>query len=162
MLPIRSDLADMLRRHLAGRDAGARVWPGSWPAHASEILRFDLKAAGVPYADGDGHYRDFHSLRHRLATDLARANVPVAAAQTLMRHSTSRLTLDKYTHVQLHDVAGAVDQLPPLPGGAGRPPETAPARDTEANGPISERFAHHLPTGGDGIGHSVAGPAPRE
>jgi hypothetical protein len=35
--------------------------------------------------------------------------------QRLARHTTVELTLGKYTHVSLHDLAGAVEGLPPLP-----------------------------------------------
>lgn len=48
-------------------------------------------------------------------TNLARAGVPPKVAQELMRHSDVKLTLNTYSHVGLHDLAGAVEQLPALP-----------------------------------------------
>ena len=100
-------------------------------------------------------FRDFHSLRHRFGSELAMANVPPKVAQTSMRHSTITLTLDRYSHVGLWDTAGALDKLPPItcPGAA---PEAASMQATGTDGQrISEPFAHHLPTGGDGTGRNV-------
>src|SRR5262249_53571910 len=45
---------------------------------------------------------------------LIRAGVGPKEAQTLARHSTISLTMDRYTHLGLHDVAAAVGQLPSL------------------------------------------------
>ena len=116
VVPLRPDLCERLRSYFSGRDRRAPLWPGSWVGKAAKMLRGDLERAGVPYVDGDGRYRDFHSLRHRFGSELARANVPPKVAQELMRHSTIVLTMDRYSHVGLHDTAGALDKLPPLPG----------------------------------------------
>jgi Phage integrase family len=104
---------------------GARVdsllLPGSWVNRSAEMLQGELQRAGVAYIDGAGRYRDFHALRHRFATKLAEAEVPVSVAQSLMRHSTSRLTMDVYTHTDPRAMVEALDRLPhfpssPLPG----------------------------------------------
>src|SRR5262249_36522337 len=137
--------------------ADAPVWPGSWPRHSSEMIRADLERAGVPYVDAAGRYRDFHALRHRFATELARANVPVKAAQALMRHSTSRLTRATYSHAHPHRVEGAVDRLPPLPTAGPDRTEAAAARATGTGGRISNLVSHHFPTGGDASGRFGAG-----
>jgi integrase len=156
-LPLRPDLVGMLRPYLMDRVPGAPVWPGPWWKRSALILRHDLERAEVPYVDEDGRYRDFHSLRHRFGSELARANVPPKVAQTLMRHSTITLTMDRYAHVQVFHTAGALDKLPPLPGRAPSP-ETAAMQATGTDGqPISERFAHHLPTAGGRIGAGCGG-----
>src|SRR5262249_33885918 len=134
-LPLRRDIAAMLRPYLAGRGMAAPVWPGSWYTVAAKMLRRDLERAGIAYVDGDGRFRDFHSLRHRFGTGLALANTPVRVAQSLMRHSTVTLTMDRYARAGLHDVAGAVDSLSPPPDG---------------------HLAHHLPTEGGGSGRDGA------
>src|SRR5262249_34951107 len=55
-------------------------------------------------------------------TRLVRAGVKPKEAQALARHSTITLTMDRYAHTGLHDVARAVESLPSL---ATDPPERA-------------------------------------
>jgi hypothetical protein len=74
---------------------------------------------------------------------MALANVPPRVAQALMRHSTIILTMDRYGHAKLHDVASAVEKLPPL---------LVPAAPIE---PISEHLATHLPLDPDGAERSL-------
>src|SRR5436190_14645975 len=68
------------------------------------------------YQDADGRYADFHSFRHTFITRLVKAGVKPKDAQTLARHSTITLTMDRYTHVGLHDTVAALNSLPSLPG----------------------------------------------
>ncbi len=78
------------------------------------MLRGDLEVAGIPYAvEGpDGPlYADFHALRHTYLTLLSRSGVDLRTASELAGHSTPELTAH-YSHVRLHDVAGAVEKLP--------------------------------------------------
>jgi integrase len=56
-------------------------------------------------------FADFHSLRITFVTTLARANVPLALAQRLARHSTPVLTSNVYSRLELHDAAEAVSRL---------------------------------------------------
>ena len=91
------------------------LWPGKWYENAAEILRHDLAAAGIPYEDECGRVFDFHALRHQFISNLAAAGVHPKIAQTLARHSTISLTMDRYTHLAVADVAGALDNLPDLP-----------------------------------------------
>ena len=76
------------------------------------MLRSDLKAAGIDYTDEAGRVFDFHALRHQFISSLAAAGVHPKVAQQLARHSTITLTMDRYTHVALAEVAGALDRLP--------------------------------------------------
>ena len=138
-LPVQADLAERLRAYLVGRRADLPVWPGTWVERSAKMLRNDLERAGVAYQDDEGLYRDFHSLRHRFGSELAKANVPPKVAQTLMRHSTITLTLDRYSHVGMTDTAGAVGKLPTLP----------------QDRPIGESLPQHFPNAGDGSGRSV-------
>src|SRR2546421_12476457 len=80
------------------------------------MLRIDLGAAGIPFADADGKVCDFHALRHSYITLLERSGVSPKLAQELARHSDIRLTMNVYTHTRLHDLAGAVEGLPALLG----------------------------------------------
>ena len=78
------------------------------------------------------------------------ANVPPKVAQTLMRHSTITLTMDRYSHVGLYDTAGVLERLPPIPGQASAS-EPASQQATGTDGQrINGRFATHLPLAGDG------------
>lgn len=51
------------------------------------------------YVDAAGRVADFHALRHTYITNLATAGVSPKTAQTLARHSTITLTMDRYTHL---------------------------------------------------------------
>ena len=84
------------------------------PAHTCRMIRSDLSAAGVPYRDSVGRNVDFHALRHTFITNLARSGVHPSTAQTLARYSTITLTMDRYTHTMLEQLATALQKLPHL------------------------------------------------
>ena len=77
------------------------------------MLQADLKAAGVPY-EVDGRCADFHSLRHGYISRVVRSGVNPRLAQSLARHSTITLTMDRYAHVgqSERDAAVAGFQVP--------------------------------------------------
>jgi integrase len=112
--PLRPDVAEMMEIYLVGRQKGEPVWPGTWHDRAAEMLRSDLAAAGITYQDDDGRYFDFHAMRGQFISQLAAQGVHPKVAQVLARHSTITLTMDFYTHVDVLDVTGALDKLPPL------------------------------------------------
>jgi len=68
--------------------------------------------------DSAGRVADFHALRHTFITNLARGGVHPKIAQQLARHSTIGLTMDRYTHTVLGDLAGGLDALPDLDAAA--------------------------------------------
>jgi integrase len=123
--PLRPDVAEMMRQYIAGKPPRAKLWPGTWKSVAAEMLRVDLAAAGIPYQDDSGRYFDFHAMRGQFISLLAANGVHPKIAQALARHSTITLTMDYYTHLDVLDVAGALDKLPDLPRGqgAGKAPE---------------------------------------
>jgi len=88
------------------------LWPGTWRERAAEMLRADLQTADIPHTDDEGRTFDFHALRHTFVTMLASSGVHPKTAQTLARHSTITLTMDRYAHVGLRDPAGALEKLP--------------------------------------------------
>ena len=53
----------------------------------------------------------FHELRHTFATLLAKADVHPSVMQKFLGHSTSRLSLEVYTHVHQEDMELAKDKL---------------------------------------------------
>jgi len=57
---------------------------------------------------------DFHSLRHTFISNLARGGVHPKVAQSLARHSTITLTMDRYSHTLVGEHADALAVLPDL------------------------------------------------
>lgn len=134
--PLPEDLAHALRAYLADRPAEAPVWPGGWVNDAAEMLRIDLAAAGLPYRDLDGRVADFHALRHSFVTILVQSGVSPKLAQTLARHSTITLTMDRYSHVNLFDQTQAIGTIPSLLPGKPSAPQAVRATGTHgAPGP---------------------------
>lgn len=119
--PLHSVLRAELPGWLEGRETEELLWPGRWLKKAApKILCRDLADAGIPYKltghDGITRYRDFHSLRHGLATNLAAIGVAPKAAQGLLDHSDIRLTMNTYANHQ--DAAGMASELDRLPAPA--------------------------------------------
>ena len=138
-LPLADDLVDWVRNYLAERVNGVdeRLWPGKWYRKAGEILQVDLAAARKAWLDkavdpqerasrevsdylesedAVGKVVDFHSLRHGFITYLVAANCPPKVAQTLARHSTISLTMDRYTHLGTADLVAGLKRLPVMAG----------------------------------------------
>ena len=86
-----------------------RGWPvsGSWLTKHYQAL---LAAAGLPR-------QRFHDLRHGTATLLAAAGVHPRVAQEYLRHASSRVTMDVYTHVVAAQERDAADVLDRMVGG---------------------------------------------
>ncbi len=77
-------------------------------------FKADLKAANIEFLDGQGRRADFHSLRHTLGTNLARAGTSPRIAMEIMRHSDIKLTTKTYTDAGLLPVSDAITSLPSL------------------------------------------------
>ena len=99
---LRQDTVDMLRLYqkkqmASERGLSAWVFPAEngGPMCKDGLLRKDfrevVKAAGIPGFS-------FHGLRATHATMLAQAGVPVRSVMDRLGHSTSRMTLEVYTH----------------------------------------------------------------
>ncbi len=129
--PIRRDLADILRKYLAGKPPAAcalRV-----PGRTAEALRLDLRRARARWirdctearerrqrrstdflaiTDPSGRVADFHALRTTYITLLVKGGASTKVAQMLARHSDPKLTLNVYTKLGLSDLEGALEALP--------------------------------------------------
>jgi integrase len=151
VLPLEEDLVARLRPYLGGRGTNGsevRLWPGKWYRKAAKMMRNDLTSARKAWIekasgdrerkvreqsdylrdkDRDGCVADFHSLRHGFITYLVTANVPPKVAQTLARHSTITLTLDRYSHLGVVDLVDALRRLPAISSAES---EIQPARAT--------------------------------
>ena len=146
LIPLRSDLATSLESYLSGRDfEKGFIWPGTWSEDGAKMIRIDLAAARLDYTDANGDDYDFHALRHQFISDLAKAGVPLLAAQELARHSKPELTANVYTHLSLKDTAVEVEKLSDLPTGIQEAETKFPEGDFgPAHGPASSAFQAHL------------------
>ena len=61
-----------------------------------------------------GRVADFHSLRHTFISNLIAGGVHPKIAQSLARHSTIALTMDRYTHLTAARQVDALKALPDL------------------------------------------------
>ena len=91
--------------------------PDSIAFHVPEktylMIKHDLEKAGIPYKTKEGTAH-FHAQRHNFATALDMVAKTTKTAQTLMRHSDPRLTLNIYTHSMSDHERAAIDSLPDL------------------------------------------------
>jgi integrase len=120
IIALHPELVAELRLHVSKLPAGAsEIFTGVMPT--MKRFKADLSAAGIEFINAAGHRADFHSLRHTLATNLARAGTAPRVAMEIMRHSDMRLTAKTYTDAGLLPVADAVLKLPFLanPKGTG-------------------------------------------
>ncbi len=119
--PIPLGVAEHFRAYLPTRPAKGPVWPGTWSERPAQMLKKDLRAAGIDYAvdAGDGErFLDFHALRHSYISALAEAGVGPKELQVLARHADPGITLGIYTHASAGSLSGAVERLA-LPAGKG-------------------------------------------
>ena len=113
-IPLRPDTATLLRGHLAAKAPAARAFDMPDSTHTAEMIRADMIDARIQISDALGRKRDFHNLRHTCGTWLANAGVHPKVIQTIMRHSTFRLTMDCYAHADRDQTTAAMGQLPSL------------------------------------------------
>jgi len=169
-LPLPADLADDLAAFVSPLSPSPPDFP--LPEKGAEMLRVDLRAAGIPYCDASGLYFDFHALRCQCAPLADAEGVSPRVVQRLMRHSSLELT-GRYTRPRSVDIESAASMLPSLKPAendretlaatgtdgnfahrllseATESPSADPAADGPEGQPINKRFAPHLPTAGDG------------
>ncbi len=140
-LPLRDDLADDLRSFMRTMAPATQVFKVPKHTHSAEMFRADLEAAEIRYRDDAGKVADFHSLRHTFISNLAAGGVHPKVAQSLARHSTITLTMDRYTHSYYGEQATALEMLPDL-----SPPDrnTKQATGTDSADPRLKNLARHL------------------
>jgi integrase len=123
-LPLLATTAAMLRDYVSKRPVNMPLFTLPKREAIAGVLRVDLEAAGIPYRDANNRVVDFHALRHTFITNLAQGGVHPKTAQTLARHSTITLTMDRYSHTGRDDEFRALSALPNLsqPSGNGDSP----------------------------------------
>ena len=116
-LSLTDDLAAQLRTHLAKKLPSAAAF--AIPTQTAEMIRADLKRAGIPYRDPEtGEVFDFHGLRYQCAANLARGGAHPSVMQSRMRHSSVELTMNIYARLGKDGQTAALDALPRLSAGA--------------------------------------------
>jgi integrase len=121
--PLRPEFLEELLPWVAKHDPDQRLWAGKWYRRAAEMLRVDMKVAGIPVKSRDG-VCDFHSLWAVYVTELAEAGVDIKSLQTLARHSTPVLTMNVYAKARPPALAAAVAKLPSRAPSGPRPRRT--------------------------------------
>jgi integrase len=114
-LPLRPELAEALQEFLTDKLPATQAFRIPVDRKkAARMFRRDVEAAGLAYRDEDGLVADFHALRHTFISNLARGGVHPKVAQSLARHSTITLTMDRYSHTLVGEQAEALGVLPDL------------------------------------------------
>ncbi len=126
---------DIERQGLARlAEAKQGEWQSATQLHA-ELARIEQECELSILAEliGSGHgtpaSRLGRILRHTFISSLASGGVHPKTAQTLARHSSVTLTMDRYTHLQVADQAAALAALPDLDR-----PQSESFRGTESRG----------------------------
>jgi integrase len=99
--------AKMMKRDL---ERARKSWIEEAESTSEKIRREESDF--LRYQNEDGLFADFHANRHTFITNLAIAQVPLAMAQKLARHSDPRLTSNIYTHLENSEKAEAIGTLP--------------------------------------------------
>jgi len=107
-LPLRAATAAMIQDFLGNKTPQARAFTVK---KGSLMIQVDLKKAGIPY-EIDGKYCDFHALRHSTASLLIQTGANIKTVQTIMRHTTAELTLQKYSHLYAGQQRETIESLP--------------------------------------------------
>jgi len=131
--PIRPELVAQLQPWLKDKSTDRPLF--DIPDKTAVVMRADLEAARetwlkesrtpkerdrrerscyLTYRDDSGRVADFHALRHTFITNLTRGGAHPKAAQSLARHSTIMLTMDRYSHLSAQEAATALGALPTL------------------------------------------------
>src|SRR5512135_2604790 len=131
MQPLPPALAARLAPWLATLAPGRPIFPV--PGKTAEMIKRDLKAAGIPYETPSGVI-DFHALRAAYVSNLVASGASVKTCQVLARHRTPSLTIGIYAKASLHDIRGAAESLPDPTPTAPRP-EALAATGTEGGRP---------------------------
>ena len=135
-MPHESTVVDMVREDL---HRARLAWLNTFadPQQKQEAANGDFLSA----LDSEGKCIDFHALRHTCGTWLAQAGVDIKTVQSIMRHSTIVLTMDRYGH--LYDGAEA-DAVGKIRQAFVQPLAAAVNCDREPNAQHSARSAMHV------------------
>jgi len=121
--PIRSDVAADMQAWMErrGDPPTAKVWNIPKRSRSSghrlaNLVKFDLKRAGIPYQDADGKYLDFYATRHTYVTWVVDTGAHPREAQRLARHRSIDVTMNTYCKPNIARERAAINGLPKLDG----------------------------------------------
>jgi len=80
--------------------------------NTAELIREDLRVAGIELTDREGNAICFHSLRNSYISFLANSQTPAKVVQKLARHSDPRLTFNTYARTFEEAEQKAMNLLP--------------------------------------------------
>jgi integrase len=101
---VRKTVAD----YLQDKSVNEIVWPGNWYQNAAEMLRIDLKAAGINPKTDEG-ILDFHSFRNTSITWMLESGTPIYLVQRHADHANPSQTM-RYARPKKDDVDDAVER----------------------------------------------------
>ena len=129
---IDKELAQRLQALVGRKKKSARLFEFEDQNRVADVLRADLASARQRWIDeattanevrtrmeddflsrvnAEGESLDFHALRHTTGAWLAIAGVHPKVIQSVMRHGTITLTMDRYMHLFPGEDEGAVDNI---------------------------------------------------
>ena len=92
VLPLHPELVSLLSGWLPQLKPTERLFPLLGTKKLGEMIRSDLKRAGIPYRTSEG-FADFHAAgRHTYITQLLRSGASLPEARQLARHSDVKMT----------------------------------------------------------------------
>ncbi len=140
-LPLRPELAEQIRGFVSAMTPGTQAFKVPPSYDTADMFRADLTAAKIDYTDDAGLKADFHCLRHSFISNLAGSGVHPKTAQTLARHSSITLTMDRYSHSYREQEIDALASLPDLSKSAR---QSAQATGTDCANPTQKNLADCL------------------
>lgn len=107
--PLPRWLVEKLQRAAQGKQpTGSLLWV---PQDTARMLNNDIRKAGIPkHVPGEGKL-DFAALRTAFATMLDENGATAKESQTLARHATAALTMDRYIHAREGRMRNVVEAL---------------------------------------------------
>jgi len=179
VLPIRPTLARDLAAFFEGAEKGKTAFAIPSESRVAGMLRGDLASAReawisdaktesereerrksefLVYRDSAGKVADFQALRHTFITFLANGGVHPKTAQTLARHSTITLTMDRYSHTLKDAEVEALKSLPDIPSGkdsVATPPDRVEANGQNVLASCLAQNGSFRDSGGDPVRHRI-------
>ncbi|MFC1781109.1 tyrosine-type recombinase/integrase [Planctomycetota bacterium] len=112
LVPMAVSILQALKAHTRPTESD-RVFPAfKKTINTADLIRDDLKVAGLPLFDREGNEIVFHSLRNSYISFLANSQTPAKVIQKLARHSDPKLTFNTYARVLPEAEQKAMNFLP--------------------------------------------------
>lgn len=117
IITIKNDLMPRIQKIIEGKSKDSYLFTG---VNGKEPLNYgwfrkDIWKSAVAKADLEGF--TFHGLRHTCASTLIRKGTPVNTVSYILGHSSTRMTLDVYSHYYQDDVEKWMNAAPQLGDG---------------------------------------------